>query len=134
VTGTGIAPVLAMLYALADMGCNSHIAIYFGARNEAEVFEVDTLQQLSTRLPRMTYTICFSQQAQLTSQHAVHSRVTSMLDKLQLTDGAGRYQFFLCGNPNMVAETYEMLINKGINKTSIFREKFTQALSLADSI
>jgi ferredoxin-NADP reductase len=120
VTGTGIAPILAMLAYLNNIKTTSTIKLYFGVRNKSELFKVEQLEKYKNTMQHFDYTLCFSQDVpEDLASVSVKGRVTDVVEMVDNT------QYFICGNPYMVADMHSKLLDNGIIHTNIFHEKFT---------
>jgi ferredoxin-NADP reductase len=120
VTGTGIAPILSMLDSLNNIKTTSNIKLYFGVRDKSELFKVDQLEHFKNTMQHFDYFLCFSQDVpEDLSKVSVKGRVTDVVEMVANT------QYFICGNPYMVADMHSKLLNKGVIHTNIFHEKFT---------
>jgi len=123
-TGTGLAPLLSMIDYLNNSNTTSKVQLYFGVRDESEVFKIDQLNIFKSNMKDFNYTVCFSQD--IPSELAnvsVKGRVTDAIvfDKNNLDTT----QYFICGNPYMVVDINAKLKDAGISENNIFHEKFT---------
>ena len=124
-TGTGIAPFISMIDYLQKNKCSSNINLYFGVRNEQELFGLAYLENFKNTLASFDYVLCYSQQTPTnTTGHSYLGRVTLAVDLADIKET----QYFLCGNPHMITEMTETLLKKGVLGTDIFYEKFTVSL------
>jgi propane monooxygenase reductase component len=53
--GAGMAPILALLRALADQGSERKAVYYYGARGPKDLFHLDELRELEERLPNFAF-------------------------------------------------------------------------------
>jgi len=112
-TGTGISPFMSMLASLATTKFPGTVFLYFGVRSSADIFFQKKLDAFKNTL-NFDYKICLSQE---------NGRVTKLL-KITQPDNC---QYYLCGNPQMVADVEDLLSAKGVKANQIFHEKFTVA-------
>ena len=121
-TGTGLAPMIAMLDALPD---DVEKLLIFGVREEKDLFYLEKLKQYKN----LEIRICISRHA---SKPDMSRRVTDCMWGIEKED-----EVYICWNPDMVAQARNMLIADGHNWDMIYHEDFTLAqkpLSLAKSI
>lgn len=110
-TGSGVAPFISM----AKSGFAGRKMLIQGARN----LEGFYFHQLFEDLPAFTYIRCCSQQ----SKEGIYAgRLTAYLK--DATDLPIEEKYYLCGNPLMVNEVRELLIEKGVPYDNILSEIF----------
>ena len=123
-TGTGITPYRAMLPKLAELmhSRNVQVALIQGARTQAELLYGDEFQAFAALHPNFRYFACTSREAvgSYIGDRAGH--VQSVFSELNL-DGAADIAY-LCGNPNMVDESFTQLKDAGFPVPSVRREKY----------
>ncbi len=117
-TGTGLAPYIPIFHKLVEQKYLGKIKLYFGARNETELFFIDKLDYFKQNL-NLEYIICLSQPSAEWSQPM--GRVTDLFDKNDVVNK----QFFLCGHPAMIDDMQNVLLSSKVDKSNIFHEKFT---------
>jgi NAD(P)H-flavin reductase len=121
-TGTGLAPIYAILCNLADRKIQNNISLLFGVRTYSDTFFIQNLENLKSNLPNFIYTVYLSKQTPLTEQYyCKQGRVTQDLDYFIKNNT----QYFVCGNPNMVTEVISQLLAKNISSEDIIKENFT---------
>jgi len=121
-TGTGIAPILSMLSSLSHSKCESAIKVYFGVKVCEEIFKKDILDKMASELPNFSYEICMSRE-QATEKNTKQGRVTNFIE-IQRENT----QYLICGHPDMVQDTLNMLVENGIPANNIFHEMFTVSI------
>lgn len=111
-TGSGISPLIPMILANRD---RYKIKLFFSARYKEDIFNmringIDSIISLTGK--DSTWSGKFG-------------RVTdTLLEELQKTDNRENISFYICGNPKMVIDTKEFLINQNIEISKIYFEKF----------
>lgn len=119
-TGTGIAPIKAILEDLALKKDTRKIDVLFGARHAKNLFYLTELKQLATQLEDSSIVLTLSQPDKFWTGH--EGRVTAHLDSLVfdplITD------FYICGNGAMIKEVRDFALNAGIDKKNIHVEIF----------
>jgi benzoate/toluate 1,2-dioxygenase reductase component len=113
-TGSGLAPILAMLDQLEAKQHAGKIHLLFGVRTEAELFCVNEIKSFEENFADFSYTLCLS-------QDPTSGRVTKYLSELATSNS----EVYLCGNPAMISECVDLLKGRGVADETIHYEKFT---------
>lgn len=113
-TGVGIAPILGMLRDEQNKKTNRDMRLLFGVRDEADRFFEN---ELAACLSDCTTTL--SQPPETWA--GARGRVTEHLQKLECPE---QFDFYLCGNPDMVKDTRALLIERGVPQEQLFFEIF----------
>ncbi len=126
-TGTGVTPYRSMLGELEKRFTNTHpnlkVDLIFGVRNQQELLFKDQFLEFAKQHPHFQFHACYTQEANkelLAFEHAC--RIQPILENLALDPTQD--VVYLCGNPNMIDETFLMLTNKGFDRKSVRREKY----------
>lgn len=119
-TGTGIAPIKAILEDLAAKGDERKIDVYFGVRHETNLFYVDELSKLAGMLPGMELNMTLSQ-PQSKDWDGLVGRVTHHLEEY---DASHMPDFYLCGGMAMIKDVMKIASDKGIDRKKIHVEVF----------
>lgn len=119
VTGTGIAPIISMLYALTKLNLNTRFRLYYGVRNKSEMLFEDELNTFKEKLNDFDYFVCMSQPDPEWTGNVGY--VTKHLE----VDGDQNTRYLVCGNPDMVDDITRLLQSKNIPDNYIITEKFT---------
>lgn len=118
-TGTGIAPLRSMYRDLLQTQKDSRrIKLSWGLRTEADICWLEELQELAQAFPNFSFEIMLSKPSPSWTMKSGH--VTEYV----LTGARPGVGYYLCGNPRMVAEVSEGLLNKGVPAANIHSEKF----------
>jgi len=96
--GSGLAPILSIVETALAKGLPQPIYLYFGARDERDVYAEDRLKALAAAHPRFRFTVVLSEPSGQTNRRTgfVHAAVAADFDEL---DGCKAY---LAGPPAMV--------------------------------
>ena len=113
-TGVGVAPILGMLRDEHIKKTEREMQLLFGVRDEADRFFEN---ELAACLSNCTITLS---QPSLTWTGA-RGRVTEHLNTLENPE---QYDFYLCGNPDMVKDTRAILLARGVPPAQVFFEIF----------
>jgi benzoate/toluate 1,2-dioxygenase reductase subunit len=120
--GTGIAPFLSMLEALAAQGCSQPVRMVFGVTLEHDLVALAQLDAISARLPGFEYRTCVVDQE---SSHPRKGYVTGHVDAEWLN--GGDVDVYLCGPVAMVEAVKHWLDASGHKPASFHYEKFSAA-------
>lgn len=127
-TGTGVTPYRAMLPQIraltASRGCS--FALVYGARNEQELLYGEEFEAFAREVPGFSFHPCFSRTPRAVPRpHDRNGRAQVALG--ELGPNAEHDIAYLCGNPNMVDETFAMLKEAGLPVPRIRREKYVSS-------
>lgn len=125
-TGTGITPYLSMrkeLQVLIDEQLVKKIIILQGIQSPQQLLYANDFREFSAQ-PHCQFYACYSRanKDELTKEDEYQGYVQSKLNELApftITD-----KFYLCGNPNMIDETYALLKDYQLENKQIIREKY----------
>jgi propane monooxygenase reductase component len=112
--GSGMAPILSLLRALADAGTDRPVRFFYGARSEQDLFYADLVQELGGRLPDFEFVPVIG---------FVHEPACACIAAGELSDP----EIYMCGPPPMIDAMIELATERhGIDERSrIFHDKFT---------
>ncbi|MCF6767858.1 FAD-binding oxidoreductase [Thiotrichales bacterium 19S11-10] len=123
-TGTGIAPYRAMLPELAEKaqkeGLDVQIILGCQHRNDA-LYAKDFLAYANDN-EKITFINCLSREASDLLAHEHKGYVQSTFDQLNLNPEED--VIYLCGNPDMIDQAYEILKEKDFGVKNVRREKY----------
>jgi ferredoxin-NADP reductase len=127
-TGTGVTPYRAMLPQIRTLsekrGCA--FALVYGARNESELLYGDEFEAFARAVPDFSFHPCFSRTPRAVPRaHDRNGRAQVALG--ELGPNAEHDIAYLCGNPDMVDETFAMLKEAGLSVPHIRREKYVSS-------
>ena len=128
-TGTGITPYRAMLPQLESLmrARGVEVVLVQGARNPGELLYGDEIRAFADAHPGFRYMPCLSRELpDAASPHAHadvrHGYVQAVLEELQ--PDPEHDTAYLCGNPDMVDASFELLKERGLAIGRIRREKY----------
>jgi propane monooxygenase reductase subunit len=120
--GAGMAPVLALLRALAERGSDRDIVLYYGARTKRDLCFEDELHELERTLPSFRYVPALSE-PDGADWDGETGFVTDVLKRREESlTGAHAY---VCGPPPMVEAAMPVLGALGVEERRIYYDKFT---------
>jgi benzoate/toluate 1,2-dioxygenase reductase subunit len=121
--GTGVGPILSMLDHLAARGANDQpVRLVYGARDDADLVEVERIEALAALIPNFTYDTTCSGPG---SRHPLTGHVTDHFSAGALNNG--EVDVYLCGPPEMVESGRQHVAKLGLLPANIHFEKFAPA-------
>ncbi len=124
-TGTGIAPYRAMLPLLENRIKQEGIQvdILLGVQYREDALYADDFEKYAKALPKnLSFTSCLSREEAELAPHETKGYVQDQFDNLNLDPEND--VIYLCGNPNMIDDAYERLLEIGFTNKNIRREKY----------
>lgn len=118
-TVTGVAPFHSMLCSAARRADPRPFRLYFGVRDQGDLFGIEDLERLRAALPDFRYEVCLSRPEPGWSGPV--GRVTRLLDEHH---PAPRDHYYLCGNGSMIEEARDLLKARGLDRKRIHYEKY----------
>jgi benzoate/toluate 1,2-dioxygenase reductase subunit len=118
--GTGIAPFLSMLDAMAAGGVKQTVRLVYGVTNDHDLVALERLEEAQRKLPGFAYRTCVVDEA---SQHPRKGYVTAHVDQEWLN--AGDVDVYLCGPTAMVDAVQGWLLRTGVKPANFYHEKFS---------
>jgi len=126
-TGTGVAPYRSMIndikHRLENTDPELEIVLVFGVRKPEDLLFGDEFLALAKENPRFKFQVCYSREASKHPQpYERFGRVQEVLAELKLEPG--KDIVYLCGNPNMIDDTFKILTESGFDRKNVRREKY----------
>ncbi|TBW35652.1 2Fe-2S iron-sulfur cluster binding domain-containing protein [Azotobacter chroococcum] len=121
--GTGLAPFTAMLEKIAESGSEHPVHLIYGVTHDADLVEMDRLQEFAARIPTFSFTACV---ASPESSYPHKGYVTQHIAPVHLNDG--EVDIYLCGPPPMVEAVNGFLREQGIQPANFHYEKFAASV------
>jgi benzoate/toluate 1,2-dioxygenase reductase component len=118
--GTGLAPFLSMLEALARAGSQQRIHLIYGVTRDLDLVQVEAIEGYVARLPNFSYATVVAEAASI---HPRKGWVTEHVPAEALNDGD--VDVYLCGPPPMVDAVRKYFDEQGVKPASFHYEKFT---------
>jgi len=112
-TGTGIAPIISMLYKLSEENYDGKITLLFGLRNEESIYLKDVLEGFKSSFSDFNYSYCLSKPNN--SWDGNKGYVSEFIDVKDVNNT----QVYLCGHREMVSTAKEKLLSIGIKEENI---------------
>jgi ferredoxin-NADP reductase len=124
-TGTGVTPYRAMLPQLKQRleTTDLEVTVLFGARTREELLYQDDFLTLSEENSKFNYLACYSREKyDDLAGHEFLGHVNDYLAQQTVTPNNDR--IFLCGNPDMVEDTFQQLKQRDFGVKQVRREKY----------
>lgn len=120
-TGTGMAPIKAMLEGLMDDEDCPPVALYWGMREPADLYLHGEIPGWAERLYDFRYVPVLSRApADWGGRRGyVHHAV------LQDIDDLSEYAIYLCGSPNMIRDARHDFVERGASPAHLYADSFT---------
>ncbi|MBL8692027.1 MAG: 2Fe-2S iron-sulfur cluster binding domain-containing protein [Rhodospirillaceae bacterium] len=118
--GSGLAPIASIVETALAKGRRGPIHLYFGARDEQDVYLEDRFKALSAKHPNLSYHVVLSQPSGATGRRTgfLHEAVASDFPSL---DGAKAY---VAGPPVMVDAVTPVLVSKKMRREDVHADAF----------
>ena len=120
-TGTGLAPVKAILESLMDDPDCPPVWLYWGARTEADLYLHDEIQQWGARLYEFQYVPVLSRPDSGWTGRRGYVQHAVCEDLADLSEHA----FYLCGSPAMIDEARRLFLENGASIDHLYTDSFT---------
>jgi len=108
---------------MAEAGVDRPAVYYYGARTKTDLFHLDELEELGSRLPAFTFVPALSEAADGDEWAGESGLITDVVERLE--EDLAEVDAYLCGPPPMVDAAIAMLEAKGVPESHIYFDKFT---------
>jgi benzoate/toluate 1,2-dioxygenase reductase subunit len=122
--GTGLAPMLSMLAALAEVPPAHKVHLIYGVTNDSDLAEVAKIEAYGAQIPGFSWAACVANQE---SAHPNKGFVTQHLPADALN--GGDVDVYLCGPPPMVEAVRGHFSAQGVMPASFHYEKFAPSVA-----
>ena len=118
-TGTGFAPIKAIIKDIAAKNIQRKLYVYWGNRTVNDFYLLDVLRDLAQRL-NFKLTLCTSREA---ADGFTNSYVTQAL--ANDFDDLHDYEIYACGNLHMIEDAYQLASKeRGLSRQNFFSDAF----------
>lgn len=121
--GTGMAPILSILYELLEKKSTRKATFFFGARSKSDLFMLEEMAMFERELPNFKFVPTLSRPEEGDQWEGAVGRVTDAIQK-HLEEGNENREAYLCGNAPMINSTVKELLKKGLLEEKIYYDKF----------
>jgi Na+-transporting NADH:ubiquinone oxidoreductase subunit F len=121
-TGSGLAPIMSILYQMVDEGSSRKATVFFGVAEKRGLFYLDEIEEIKKKLPQLEFAPVLSAPRPEEKWEGKTGLVTDAV-KEAVARGEDK-EAYLCGNPFMIDAAIELLPQLGITEERIFYDKF----------
>ena len=121
-TGSGLAPIRAMVHQIRQEGNKQKVTLFFGDRRPEDLLYYDELREFERTLADFTYIPTISRATEEDRWTGEKGRVTDLIKKY-IPDNAP-VDVYICGIPAMVESCQKLLVQKGVPQVRIWFDKF----------
>ncbi len=126
--GSGMAPLWSILNDLVESGSETAVRLYYGARTQQDLFYLDEVAALGTKLKDFAFIPALSAQAADSQWQGATGLIHEVLARDYTELGRDRsLQAYVCGPPPMVDAVLPVLQKIGVDADNIHLDKFTPA-------
>jgi ferredoxin-NADP reductase len=115
-TGSGLCPFLPILHELASINYTGEVRLWQGFRSYSETFATEEIEALKSKINNMNFKIFVSRPERMGPYN--EGRITQDI----VADIEAHY--YLCGNPYMIEEIYNKLMESGVDPLNVIVEEF----------
>lgn len=127
--GTGIAPILSMLSSGLGKGISQDIRLYFGVRNEADLFSMDQLQSLASAHKNLSLNVVLSSPSARSARWR-QGRLDAVLKADLASMAMTSWRAYVAGSPAMVNAVNTTLAAMGVPSSRRHCDPFLTAADL----
>ncbi|MPS27242.1 2Fe-2S iron-sulfur cluster-binding protein [Pigmentiphaga sp.] len=120
-TGTGLAPVKAIVESLLDDGDTPPIHLYWGQRAESDLYLLDTIAGWASRLDDFTFVPVLSRPGPDWTGRSGYVQHAIAAD----FDDLSEHACYLCGSPAMILDAKRTLLELGASAAHLYTDSFT---------
>jgi len=128
-TGTGIAPIKAILESLLDNEDCPPVTLYWGMRTEADLYIRDEIESWAGRLYEFNFVPVLSRAGPDWQGRRGYVQQAVLEDHDDLSEHA----FYLCGAPEMIRQAKSLLAERGASLDHVYADSFTFQHALASA-
>ena len=121
-TGSGLAPMKAILHQIEDNNIQRETILFFGEKNIEDLFYFNELKGLETKLYNFKFYPTLSRVGENDKWDGEKGRVTNLIGKY-IPENA-KLDIYLCGAPAMIDSCMKLLKQKGIPEDHMYFDKF----------
>lgn len=127
--GTGIAPILSMLLSGLGKGISQDVRLYFGVRNEVDLFTIDQLEGLASAHKNLSVNVVLSSPG-ASSPRWRRGRLDDVLKTDLASTAIANWRVYIAGSPTMVNAVSTTLAAMGVPSSRRHCDPFLTAADL----
>jgi len=120
--GAGMAPLKSIIYSLFEEKTSRKVKMYFGVRAKRDIFYLEEFDRLARENPNFDYCFALSSPDDASEWKGETGFIHLVIDR-HISD-ASNIEAYLCGPPVMIDAAIKVLKEKGIDKASVYYDKF----------
>jgi len=117
-----MAPIKSIITRMAETGNQRKITYIFGARTKRDLFLLDYMKELETKMPNFKFPPVLSSPEENDQWSGKTGLVTKIAE--EIITQTSSLEAYLCGSPGMIDACVKTLTEKGLNENLIFYDKF----------
>lgn len=126
--GSGLAPLLSLLHDARKSRLRRPCIMLFGARTQQDLYALDQIEEIRASWQgEFTFHPVLSHEPEDSDWTGRRGFVTTLLPELVSSETAASAQGYLCGPPPMIDAALTSLHQLGLDLSSIYYDKFTDA-------
>ncbi|KAL0266187.1 UNVERIFIED_CONTAM: hypothetical protein PYX00_011904 [Menopon gallinae] len=126
--GSGMAPIKSIIYSLYEKGEREReIWYFFGARTGQDLFMVEELNELMSKMPNFRFIPALSDPTEQDNWQGETGIITQVLDryiKNSIQGNPASFEGYLCGSPGMLDACVKVMKENGMQEDKIYFDKF----------
>jgi Na+-transporting NADH:ubiquinone oxidoreductase subunit F len=122
--GSGMAPMVSILDALARTKSRRTTTFFFGAVSKKDLFYIDEMKRFEKEIPNFTFVPALSNPDPEDDWKGETGLITIPLENHIKKIDASKSQAYLCGSPGMVNACINLISSNGIDRDRIFFDPF----------
>ena len=123
-TGTGFAPIKSLLRHMIAIGSRRPVHLYWGARHEADLYQLQEAADLIAELPDARFTPVLSRPSESWAGARGYIQQHVLTDYADLS----AFEVYACGSSKMIMGAQQVLEQeRGLPKNAFFSDAFTEA-------
>ncbi len=120
--GSGMAPIESILRDMAERRVNRRARFFFGARTKRDLFHIDEMRELETKLPNFQFIPSLSAPLPEDNWKGESGLITDIVDRY--LESGDNVEAYLCGSPGMIEACVKVLTENGVPEELIYYDKF----------
>lgn len=124
--GSGLAPLLSMLFQLAEKGNERPVQLFFGVRTKDDLYHTGRIEAVRRRMPALEFIPVLSE-SQPGDWQGETGLVTEAISRYR--ESFRNYDAYLCGPPPMVDAATSLLVERGVRPRNVYFDAFYPAAS-----
>lgn len=124
--GSGLAPLLSMLYRLAEKGNERPVQFFFGARTNDDLYYINEIEAVAQTMPALEFIPVLSE-SWPGDWRGETGLVTDAISRHR--ESFKNYDAYLCGPPPMIDAATSLLVKRGVRPRNVYFDAFYPATS-----